>query len=104
MILLEKKYTKGIDEVSNRYIEFILKATSRMQTLIKDLLDFSRVGREPSFAIIDFNKLLNEVLSDMNASIKEQEAIITFSRLPSLKGIELELKRLFQLLQKYYLA
>ena len=66
-----------------------------MQNLIKDLLDFSRVGRNMSVAVVDCNKILKEILADLDLSIQESNAKITSDLLPVLSGNETELKRLF---------
>lgn len=94
--LLEKKYPKNGDEDNYRYFQFILKATSRMQNLIRDLLEISRVGRNVQFAVVDCNKVMFDLLAEMEISVKENNATIHFSDLPMLIASEIELKRLFQ--------
>lgn len=94
--LLEKKYPKNAEQDHYRYFQFILKATSRMQNLIRDLLELSRVGRNVLFAPVDCNKVVLDVMAEMEASIKENEAVIQFSNLPLIIASEIELKRVFQ--------
>lgn len=67
-----------------------------MQNLIKDLLEFSRVGRNIVLEEVNVNTVLEEVLADMNASIKESGAKINYSPLPVLNGNRTALKQLFQ--------
>ncbi|MES2138271.1 MAG: ATP-binding protein [Bacteroidota bacterium] len=93
--LLVKTYSGKKNEDTELYFTFILTATSKMQNLIKDLLDFSRVGRNMSFAAVDCNKILKEAIADLDLSIKESNAKITSAILPVLSGNETELKRLF---------
>ena len=94
--LLEKKYPKNGDDDNYRYFQFILKATARMQNLIKDLLEISRVGRNVHFAPVDCNKIMLDLMAEMEVSIKENNAGIHFSDLPVLIASEIELKRIFQ--------
>ncbi|HET6228342.1 MAG TPA: ATP-binding protein [Bacteroidia bacterium] len=94
--LLEKKYPKSEDEDGYRYFQFIMKATSRMQNLIKDLLEISRVGRNVQFTIVDCNKTMLDLMAEMEISIKENNAAIHFDGLPVLIASEIELKRIFQ--------
>ncbi len=94
--LLDKKYSVETDTETAQYLGFIVKATSRMQNLIKDLLEFSRVGRNIVLEEVNVNTVLEEVLADMNASIKESGAKINYSPLPVLNGNRTALKQLFQ--------
>lgn len=94
--LLGKKYSEKTDEDTKQYFTFIVKATSKMQNLIKDLLEYSRIGKNVVFATVDCNTVYNEVIANLGASIKESNAKITSAILPVLKGNEIELKRLFQ--------
>jgi len=94
--LLEESYSESKDEEVKEFFKFITSASNRMQTLIRDLLEFSRVGRNPVFDKVDCNKILKEVLDEMNTAIQESGAKITAPLLPVVKGIEIELKRLFQ--------
>jgi PAS domain S-box-containing protein len=94
--LFEKKYAGQIDNEADEYLKFILTATETMQTLIKDLLDFSRIGKNVHFGPVDSNNVLDSVLNEMQLTIRENNAKITHSTLPVLKANETELKRLFQ--------
>ena len=94
--LLDKKYSEKADDDTKEYFKFIVNATSKMQNLIKDLLEFSRVGKNMLFTAVDCNKILKEVISFLDISIKESNAKITSGTLPVLQGNETELKRLFQ--------
>ena len=94
--LIDKKYSGKTDEDTDQYLKFIVTATSKMQDLIKHLLDFSRVGKNMSFVPVDCNKVLKAVILEMDTSVKESNAIITSALLPVVMGNEIELKRLFQ--------
>lgn len=94
--LLEEKYSEKIDEDTKQYLKFIVNATSKMQNLIKDLLDFSQIGRNISFAATDCNNILKEVIANIGATIKVSNAKITSTVLPVVIGNEIELRQLFQ--------
>ncbi len=93
--LFEKKYSERLDENAQQYLQFIVLATTKMQRLIKHLLDFSRVGRDISFGVVHCNKVLEKVIAELKPFILESKAKITFSSLPVLKGSEIEMERLF---------
>ncbi len=94
--LLRKQYYGRIDENANRYIDYVIQASDRMKTLIKDLLDYSRIGREKQFEPVDCNTAFAEVMADLAKVIKENKAIITAENLPVVNAFPTELKLLFQ--------
>src|SRR5450631_2637774 len=67
-----------------------------MKVLIKDLLDYSRIGREKASRLVDCNRLLVEVLEDLDMIVKETGATITAHDLPVIHAYPTELKLLFQ--------
>jgi two-component system, sensor histidine kinase len=94
--LLRKQYYDKLDANANRYIDYILQSSDRMKTLIKDLLDYSRLGREKSLEQTDCNALLQEVLADLQKVIKENGAQINAGPLPQIKAFSTEIKLVFQ--------
>lgn len=94
--LLEEKNSLNTDKNTGQYLGFIVSAVHKMQNLIKDLLEFSRIGRNIIFEEVNCNNVLEELIADMDASIKENNVKITVSLLPVLKGSNLKLKQLFQ--------
>ncbi len=94
--LLNEKCAGILDEEGKKYIEFIGKAATRMSMLVKDLLEYSLLGKESVKTIVDCNKVVEEVLSDLDDSIKLSRAKINVQELPTLDGYETELRLLFQ--------
>jgi two-component system, chemotaxis family, sensor kinase Cph1 len=94
--LLNEHYAEKKDENTQRYFNYINSATVKMQLLIKDLLEFSRVGADISMGTIDSAKVVNEVMTDLDITIKESQAQIKAISMPVVYGNETELKRLFQ--------
>jgi light-regulated signal transduction histidine kinase (bacteriophytochrome) len=94
--LLQEGYSGKIDETGNKYLDSTVRAASRMRTLIKDLLELSRIGKGTKITTVETNEILKEVIAQMDASIKESNCNINSTNLPVLKGNEIELKQLFQ--------
>ncbi len=92
--LLATKIESTADPSIKKYIDTILHGTKRMSKLIFDLLDYSRIGKGSDKIRIDCNNLLNEVLADMNATIKETHSVIHVGKLPIINGFSY-LKSLF---------
>ncbi|MBK5273212.1 MAG: GHKL domain-containing protein, partial [Bacteroidia bacterium] len=94
--LLQQQYKGKLDEKADKYLTFINQSSDRMKILIKDLLDYSRIGRKKELEQVDCNIILEEVLADIDVAIKETQTEIKFSRLPVIKGNPTEIKQLFQ--------
>lgn len=94
--LLEKQYDGQFDERAAKYFRFISDASTRMSDLIKDLLDYSRIGRDRVFRPLDCNRIMVEVKEDLGALINETQTQLEVNPLPELTGSETELRLLFQ--------
>jgi PAS domain S-box-containing protein len=94
--LLQEEYNNPLNENLAHYFKFIIQATAKMQNLIKDLLDFSRIGNMVAFAPVNCNNLLQEVMAELELVIKEANASIHVADLPVLIGNEIGFKQLFQ--------
>lgn len=93
---LRKQYKGKLDEHADRYLNYIAQSSDRMKTLIKDLLDYSRIGRQKQFIPVDCNELLKEVLADLDNVIRESGAVVKTANLPVVPAFPTELKLLFQ--------
>ena len=94
--LLRRHYKGMEDEVSGRYINYITEASQRMRNLVKDLLDYSRLGRERKLEQIDCNDVVRDALSDLAIAIRESQAKVSIDALPVISGYRTEIKQLFQ--------
>lgn len=76
-IILDKENDKLSDEGKN-YFRILRVSAARMQSLIKDLLAFSRVSTvERKFEKVDFNEIVESVKADFKEEIEGTHAIIT---------------------------
>ena len=95
--LLQRRYHGKIDEKGDKYIYFAVDGASRMQVLINDLLELSRVttkASEPEPTDSEF--ILNQVLSNLDLYIKENKATITFDPLPEVMADNTQMAQVFQ--------
>ncbi|WP_333819131.1 sensor histidine kinase [Ohtaekwangia sp.] len=80
----------------NEYIERIISTASHMQTLIDDLLTYSRTStQEVSFTPTDLNKILADVMKDLEETIQEKHAVIESDKLPVLNIVVFQFEQLF---------
>ena len=94
--LLQQQYQGKLDEKADKYLNYISDAANRMKVLIKDLLDFSRIGTNVELKKIDCNIIMTNLLADIFAAIQESKADIQYSELPVIYGSSTEIKLLFQ--------
>jgi PAS domain S-box-containing protein len=94
--LLEKEFSDKLDGNGAIYIDFITKSSKRMRSLVKGLLDYSRIGNNKELVETDCSQIINDVQDDMTSIIQESKAKITIDTLPVLKCYPTEMRQLFQ--------
>jgi light-regulated signal transduction histidine kinase (bacteriophytochrome) len=95
--LLAKRYQHKLDPEATDYIGYAVAGVNRMQTLIGDLLQLSRVGSGgKSFETIDCHEVLSETLSMLERSVSERRATITHAPLPKVNADRAQMVQLFQ--------
>ena len=95
--LLARRYQGQLDDKADRYIGYALGGARRMQTLINDLLAFSRVGRrEEPFTDVDLNRTLAQAKLNLRLAIERSGARIASDPLPTVPGDEVQLVQLLQ--------
>jgi light-regulated signal transduction histidine kinase (bacteriophytochrome) len=67
-----------------------------MQNLVKGLLDYTRIGKERELSSVDCKLLIYQILTDIQLSIIESDALITVKELPIINAFAIELRLLFQ--------
>jgi PAS domain S-box-containing protein len=95
--LLARRYRGKLDSDAEEFIGYAVEGVTRMQSLINDLLAYSRVGTRP----IQENPTrlkdsLEAALSNLRLNIDENEAVITSEELPVVQGDKMQLGQLFQ--------
>lgn len=95
--LLSNKYKDKLDEKANELIEFAVEGAVRMQKMIQDLLEYSRIQTQgESFNKMNTTEVLKQAMHNLQKKIEETDAIIKYSELPVIKGDESQVTRLFQ--------
>jgi two-component system, sensor histidine kinase and response regulator len=95
--LLQERYREKLDKEADKYIHYAVDGAVRMQTLVQDLLAFSRVGREGiQMQKVDCNDLLHQVLHLLEPAFRESGAKILFDHLPVVMANRTQLQQVFQ--------
>ena len=95
--LLEKRYRGKLDKDADEFIGYAVDGATRMQRLIRDLLEYSRVGSESkSFEATDCEHVFQQVMHNLSASIRERHADVTHDPLPTVHANQTHLTQVFQ--------
>ena len=94
--LLEDNENHNLDPKSRKYLNYIVHGAERLKVLIKDLLLFSRLGKQHMVELVNFNDAIKMALLDMELMVKEYGATIKVGHLPVLPASKTEVKMLLQ--------
>lgn len=95
--LLADRYAGQLDPRADKYIRYVVEGARRMQTLVRDLLTYSRVSTEPpQLHRVDAKAVVGAVLERLSAVIQDTKAAIAVGDLPAVAGDEGELGQVFQ--------
>ena len=85
-----------IDERSQKYLSKISTASSRMTTLIRDVLSYSQLsGQKEIFRPVDLQTIIENIISDFDLLIEQKQAVIEYGGLPVIEAIPLQMSQLF---------
>ncbi len=95
--LLERRYKDNLDQDANEFIGFAVEGAKRLDLMINDLLEYSKITRtELDFKPVNLEDVLEEALINLIVQTEENNAVITSDPLPTVIGDELLLVQLFQ--------
>ncbi|HEY7472141.1 MAG TPA: PAS domain S-box protein [Gemmatimonadota bacterium] len=95
--LLGQRYVDGTDVDTGRQYDFAMRGVRRMQSLIDDLLIYSRVGTEgKAFESLDSNEAVREAIVALSVAIEESRAMVEVGALPRVRADRSQLVQLFQ--------
>jgi PAS domain S-box-containing protein len=95
--LLQKRYEGQLDDKAREFITHAVDGTKRMQTLINDLLAYSRISTDAQvFVSTNCELVLQEALANLTVAIAESDAVVTQDALPMVSGDATQLTQLFQ--------
>ncbi len=94
---LQLRYAGQLDERADQYIEFAVDGAKRMQSLINDLLAFSRVGRSGHpHELVELDEVLAAARTSLAGAIEEAHGQVVADELPAVRGERSLLISLFQ--------
>lgn len=94
--LLKMELGTTLNEQQSQFMEVITKASGRMRELVKDLLNYSRSGKDDNRVYIHTNDLILEIEEDLQLKFQETNARLRCGALPEVHGFHSGLKSVFQ--------
>ena len=95
--ILEQRYKNKLDANADQFITYAVDGARRMQTLINDLLNYSRLSsRGQPFMLVDCNVVLEGALANLQLAIAESKAVVTHETLPQVMADATQLTQVFQ--------
>jgi PAS domain S-box-containing protein len=95
--LLQDRYRDQLDDRAHKYIGYAVEGAKRMQSLVRDLLAYSRVSAaEKVLKPVDSGAVVAAVIERLSPLIRESGAAVRAHQLPIVMSDELELGQVFQ--------
>lgn len=97
LLLLKEGYADTLDENANKFIDFAFDGAKRLEMMINDLLEFSRVSsQEIELEFVNCGKIIETVLINLKSLIEENQAVVTYDQLPDIFVNYHQMVQLFQ--------
>jgi PAS domain S-box-containing protein len=96
--MLQRKYLGKLDANADQYISYVIGGARRMEMLLKDLLAYSQTGSsaEGPAETVNFIDVIRKVLLNLQASVEQSGALITWDTIPAVHAHEICLVQLLQ--------
>jgi light-regulated signal transduction histidine kinase (bacteriophytochrome) len=95
--LLERKYSDKLDQDASDYIHYAVDGAIRMQKLLNDLLEYSRIkSQSEQNEPVDATTLLGQAVANLKQLLTENTALVTNDDLPVINADEAQMIRVFQ--------
>ncbi len=94
--LLEKHCQNKIDPTGREYLDYIITGTKRLEELVKDLLNLSRINlSETPFTDVNLNEVFKDTVSSLATMIAERKAQVNCGKLPIVSADKAQMFQVF---------
>ena len=95
--LLKKRYDNDLDEDAHDFINYAVEGAKRLDMMLNDLLEFSKIGTQDSqFEYLHSEKLVEQAISNLKILLQDNNAEVTYDSLPIIYANEYQMIQLFQ--------
>lgn len=93
--IIKEKFILENDK-AHSYLDRTISSSERMAAQINDLLDYSRLSIAVLFQPTDLNRIVDDILIDLETIIEEKDAVISKSPLPVIDSVPSQMRQIFQ--------
>ncbi|MBI5740157.1 MAG: MEDS domain-containing protein [Nitrospirae bacterium] len=95
--LIKKRYKGNLDSDADEFIDYVVGGAAHMQTLLKDLLAYSRVGSgQTSLGLTDLNAALDRATGNLGKLIEDTGTDIQREDLPTVYADGIQIVQVLQ--------
>lgn len=94
--LLQKRLGEKLNEEEEQFMRYVVDGTKRMDSLIRDLLEFSKINTTLEPEAVNLNEIITEVKHNLQETIKEKRASVNSEELPTIIADRTHMLQLFQ--------
>jgi len=96
--LIQKRIDESDDRLLKKYLEYLMNSTTKMQLLIKGLMDYSRLGNNWKPQRVDVRLVLRELIKEVIEPLRNDNVKIEIhGELPNVMANRDELKMIFEI-------
>lgn len=94
--MIQRRLKGVLEGETEEFMGFVTDGVKRMQQMLEDLLDYSRLGKNQNIVRVDLNDTLFLVQQNLKVTINEKNATIQYVNLPAIYAVSSEITQLFQ--------
>jgi len=94
--IYEEEYSALLDKKASKYLEIIKDSSKRVYALINVLSDYSKLGLKKSLRLVNMKELIDNVILDLNSTVKSSGAEIEIGDMPVINAYEIEIHQVFR--------
>lgn len=95
--LLSEESGASLDDTGQLYLQRAQSGVDRVRQLLRDLLEYARVTTHGQpFGQVDMQRVVDEVLAELDDELHETGAVVTATDLPTVKGDAFQLTQLMR--------
>lgn len=93
--LVERRYGQHFDAKGKQFLDNIRLSSEKLSSVLKSLLEYSRIGKFGDLEPVDCNQIVNDVWLELKTNPKWSQAQLTYQDLPTIHGNSYDIYMLF---------